>query len=265
MKSIHLIMFMISVAFLRAQSVVISETESTPDPSAILDVQSTEKGVLVPRVTLESISSSDPVTDPAEGLLVYNSSGDLPKGFYYWDSSEWVYVLNSKSNLVPPGTITAFAGPAENVPEGWLICDGQVYAQTTYPALFEAIGIAWGGSGAVFNVPDLRGYFLRGVDDPAGSDEGANDPDAADRKDLEGNTVGGVVGSYQEDAFQGHWHNILAGLTGGNYVSRSNGGTSSGGTFNAGRDPISDGINGDPKTSSETRPKNAYVNYIIKY
>lgn len=253
-----------------AQSVVISENESTPDASAILDVQSDDKGILVPRIMLESISSPDPVTNPTEGLLVYNNSGDLPKGYYYWDGSEWIFFLTPKSNLVPPGTITAFAGPAENVPEGWLVCDGQVYAQTTYPELFEAIGIAWGGSGDVFNVPDFRGHFLRGVDDGAG-----NDADAATRTNLSGdNTIGDAVGSYQTDAFQGHWHLLgddtgEVGFTRGFVTGAGSGvpapASPNNGALTRALEAVSDGVNGDPRLASETRPKNAYVHYIIKH
>ena len=59
--------------------------------------------------------------------------------------------------IIPAGMIRMFGGP--NIPPGWLVCDGTAYAQSTYPALYAAIGTYWGaGSGAQqFNVPDLRG------------------------------------------------------------------------------------------------------------
>lgn len=58
------------------------------------------------------------------------------------------------SNGVPAGAIQSFAMAA---PVGWLLCDGTSYATATYPALFAAIAYTWGGGGASFNVPDLRG------------------------------------------------------------------------------------------------------------
>ncbi|GAB4036350.1 exosporium glycoprotein BclB-related protein [Spirosoma gilvum] len=56
---------------------------TTPDPSAQLDVVSTSKGVLVPRVTSTTL-----VTATAEGLLVYQTSA--PTGFYVYKSGSWV-------------------------------------------------------------------------------------------------------------------------------------------------------------------------------
>lgn len=58
------------------------------------------------------------------------------------------------------GTIIAFGGPTG--PAGYLDCDGTSYATATYPALFAAIGYAWGGSGANFNVPNLNRRTLVG-------------------------------------------------------------------------------------------------------
>jgi len=64
---------------------------------------------------------------------------------------------------VPTGTIHDFAGPVANMPTGYLVCDGASYSTSTYSALFAAIAYTWGGSGANFNVPDLRGKVTIGV------------------------------------------------------------------------------------------------------
>lgn len=248
MKRLLYHIFILSALMANAQSVVIAESESTPDASAILDVQSSAQGALMPRLTSEE---RDDIVEPALGLIIFNTDR---RCLEFYAGTEW-------ASATLAGTIRAFAG--NQTPEGWLVCDGTAVSRAAYTDLFAALGTLWGdGDGSTtFQLPDLRGRFLRGLDSGAG-----NDPDASSRTDADGvNTQGDVVGSYQEDAFQGHWHNILAGLSGGNYVSKSNGGTGSGSSFNAGRDPISDGTNGDPRISSETRPKNVYVNYIIKY
>jgi len=80
------------------------------------------------------------------------------------------------SNLGPPvGTIQSWGGGV--APSGgWLICDGTLLSQTTYASLFKAIGSAYGVSGSNFNIPDLRGRFLRGV-----SGTSTNDPDKTTR------------------------------------------------------------------------------------
>jgi microcystin-dependent protein len=91
----------------------------------------------------------------------------------------------------PVGSIMAFAGPLNQIPENWRLCNGDTVAQSTYSSLWQAIGTTWGGSGATaFKLPDLRGVFLRGVDSGVG-----RDPDK-DRR----------LGSIQPDAFKTHDH-----------------------------------------------------------
>lgn len=72
--------------------VSINTTGNAPDGSAMLDVVSSNKGVLMPRVALTGTSSASPITSPATGLMVYNTAttGDVTPGYYWWDSSEWV-------------------------------------------------------------------------------------------------------------------------------------------------------------------------------
>jgi microcystin-dependent protein len=62
----------------------------------------------------------------------------------------------TQSSLVPSGALLPFAGM--NAPVGYLLCDGSAVSRTTYAALFQAIGIAWGGGdgAATFNLPDMR-------------------------------------------------------------------------------------------------------------
>ena len=82
----------------------------------------------------------------------------------------------------PLGTINAFGG--STAPEGWLLCQGQAISRTTYADLFKVIGTAFGaGDGSTtFNVPDLRGEFLRGAGTNSHTDQGS----------------GGNVGTHQD-------------------------------------------------------------------
>ncbi|MCD4734851.1 MAG: hypothetical protein K8R53_02285, partial [Bacteroidales bacterium] len=71
--------------------VSVNTDNSDPDPAAMLDVKSTDKGVLIPRVALVSTTDPISITKP-DGLLVWNTSttGNYPEaGFYYWDGSDW--------------------------------------------------------------------------------------------------------------------------------------------------------------------------------
>ncbi|MCX6306499.1 MAG: hypothetical protein NT040_16165 [Bacteroidetes bacterium] len=87
-----------SNGFLCSQ-VGINASNSAPDPSAGLDVNFTNKGLLMPRVALTAINSALPVTAPAVGLLVYNTAvaGTQPDnvmpGYYCWNGTRWIPVL----------------------------------------------------------------------------------------------------------------------------------------------------------------------------
>jgi hypothetical protein len=75
------------------QNVGINDDASTPNAPAMLDVKSTTRGVLLPRVVLTSTTSASPVISPTAGLVVFNTAtaGDVTPGYYYWDgSSSWV-------------------------------------------------------------------------------------------------------------------------------------------------------------------------------
>ena len=158
------------------------------------------------------------------------------------------------NTLVPPGTVVAYAGTI--APAGWLLCDGRAVTRTEYSALFVAIGTAHGNGdgGTTFNLPDYRGRFLRGVDGTAG-----RDPNSSSRTVMNpGGNTGDLVGSVQLDQFRSHQHtyeryqgNLLGvAIIGGATLLWQN------------QDPtiLTAGAGG-----SETRPVNAYVNWIIKY
>ncbi len=71
---------------------------TSPNPSAKLDVYSTNKGFLPPRVTLTSATDATTIASPAEGLLVYNlGSTGLQAGYYYWNGANWATIATAAS------------------------------------------------------------------------------------------------------------------------------------------------------------------------
>jgi hypothetical protein len=150
---------------------------------------------------------------------------------------------------VPIGTIIAFGGKVTAIPNNYLLCDGKKYDRDgDYRDLFAAIDLAWGGDAVEFNVPDLRGLFLRGVN---GTREGDFcDPDSTNR------SSGNAVGSIQPDAIRSHSHGYTAPPTGGSYGGGNPG--------NIPQNPPPANPTTAPFGGSETRPKNAYVYYLIK-
>ena len=85
-----------------------------------------------------------------------------------------VNTLKTKpSDSTPVGTIISYS--TSHVPDGYLECNGQAVSRTEYAALFEKIGTLYGaGDGSTtFNVPNLRGEFLRGAGTNARSGQGS--------------------------------------------------------------------------------------------
>lgn len=68
------------------------------------------------------------------------------------------------------GEIRAFAGPQNQIPPLWYYCGGQALSRTTYAASFAVLGTTWGaGDGTTtFNIPDLRGRTMAGLDNMGG-------------------------------------------------------------------------------------------------
>lgn len=193
--------------------------------------------------------------------------------------------------LLPPGVVTSYVGTS--APAGWLLCNGATVSRTTYAALFAIIGTTHGsGDGSTtFHLPDYRGRFLRGVDGTA-----ARDPDDAARTAMNsGGNTGDAVGSIQDNATkknglaisdQGHSHgsrysngsdqgvsvNDLAVYPVSSALSRSTIGDGNRAVGGAGDTwppsyNIQNALTGTSLTTgdNETRPLNAYVNYIVKY
>lgn len=95
------------------------------------------------------------------------------------------------AGAAPAGAVQAFA--MSTAPTGWLKANGDAVSRTTYAALFAVIGTTYGvGDGSTtFNLPDLRGEFVRGLDDGRGVDTGR------------------TIGTAQGDELKSHAHEYL--------------------------------------------------------
>lgn len=133
--------------------------------------------------------------------------------------------------------------PIDIVPSGYLECDGSAISRTSYPELFALIGTTFGaGDGSTtFNLPDLRGEFIRGWDHGRGID------------------IGRLIGTNQLHSLENHTH----WSTGAGWVT--NGGNASGGAGVASGSAGSNTVVGALTNTLETRPRNITMMYCIKY
>ncbi len=171
--------------------------------------------------------------------------------------------------LTPVGAVIAYAGDispgtqaeANINAQGWMLCDGRELPVDQYPELFAVLGYIYGGYSGRFQIPDYRGYFLRGVD--AGA---MRDPDLGQRRPPGGQGRYDSVGSTQMDALQDHVHTTRNPFEVGLQPGPMTASGPPGGQV-APSGPVDEMTGGGMmKTSrNETRPVNIYVNYLIKF
>ena len=142
-------------------------------------------------------------------------------------------------NVTQPGAVDFFA--MSTAPVGYLKANGAAVSRTTYAALYAAIGTTYGsGDGSsTFNLPDLRGEFLRGFDDGRGVDSSR------------------TFGTLQAADIAPHTHNAI--------LVNTNAGAGSSGAY-----ALNGGGTSSPavianSTGTETRPRNVALLACIKY
>ena len=187
-------------------------------------------------------------------LTLPTSDGDADQFLKTDGSGNLSFASIGSGSLVP--TASVFALATSTVPSGYLECDGAAVSRTTYADLFAAIGTTYGsGNGAsTFNVPDLRGEFIRGWDNSRGVDSGR------------------TLGSTQSDENKSHNHTITD--PGHNhqvninvYQQGSGPNASTDMANRAGNTTSSTSTTGISLAASggtESRPRNVAMMYVIK-
>ncbi|RQV94576.1 tail fiber protein [bacterium] len=195
--------------------------------------------------------------------------------------------VDNRNIALPIGMVFLYAGPITDKNKedlarlGWYLCDGSQVSREL--PLFRVIGDIYGRGDGVktFNLPDYRGRFLRGVDNPTGTASAGRDPDSAQRTESGiGGFSGNRVGSIQPDATSLPTSRFSTSSTGGHnhrVNCETNAGRGHSGDYAENtmarfhvqgpavmtdQEPnhfhtVTDG--GD----AETRPLNIYINYII--
>lgn len=180
---------------------------------------------------------------------------------------------------VPTGSVHMMA--SENVPAGYLECNGASYSRTTYAALFAEIGTAYGAVDVNhFNVPDLRGEFVRGLDRGRGVDANRQLGDIQSSQNAQHNHIATATSSISPSSHnhvypgddqlggqannQGGWTNRSTGTF--PYDARSS--TSGGGIIYRTSDAslsvsTSVSVANDGSTDG-SRPRNVAMMYVIK-
>lgn len=168
MKLYSLLLLLLSVIISYAQEdekgVLISDkSHKAPVSSALLELESDSKGVLLPRMSYENMRA---IVSPSDGLLVFVTGSSTfsieSRGFYFYDATirhDWVRLESQSQSTYqaePIGTIVGFSGDLSKYfdngkgigdYEGWVVCDGSTYEY----------------NGIMQKSPDLTNRFLVGA------------------------------------------------------------------------------------------------------
>ena len=147
----------------------------------------------------------------------------------------------SSDSGVPIGSVHYFA--ASTPPANYLVCDGTALDTGEYAQLFNVTQYTFGGSGGSFNLPDLRGEFIRGWDGGKGTDSGRN------------------FGSFQDHQLELHSHGRGAIYPGSGPEQNQSGSREDNTSFN--QQTTTSGSTGN--FGSETRPRNVALLPCIRY
>jgi hypothetical protein len=90
-----------------AQVKITDGVDQTMNENSLLELESINKGLLIPRVALVNLNQTDPLIAPVPtGMLVYSTGGTVPDGFYYWNGSMWIFFVVSEAPLTKSATTT---------------------------------------------------------------------------------------------------------------------------------------------------------------
>ena len=192
-------------------------------------------------ISLQDSTNQDPTTATTywtvvkdQGKTLHTIGSGLPNEGY------------SKNDIdngvaMPVGSVITVS--SINVPNGFLECNGAELSRTTYANLYAVIGDTYGaGDGSTtFNIPDLRGEFIRGFDNGRGIDSGRG------------------IGTAQLDAIQEHGHNIYGGTGSKAGMNNTYAYHASGYKYGGNAEVV------NANTANETRPRNIAMMFVIKY
>ena len=160
-RNIICLLFIVLGQGVFGQSVGINNTGQQPDGSAIFDVSSTQKGMLIPRMTSQQ---RDNISNPAEGLLVY----DLDTGsFWYRHMTDWVELdnmapLENHNNLIREKNInnTKFILNQSEIPQNGQSTSGSMMYFNPSKASFRGGLLASSDYWSQDSLGDYSFYFL---------------------------------------------------------------------------------------------------------
>lgn len=217
----------------------LSATDARPGLVELATNAETQVGTDTTRAVTPAALAARTATDTRTGVVQLATIAETRAGTDFSRAVTPASLASAAALFVPPGAVLPFA--MNSVPTGWLAANGAAISRAAYAPLFAAIGTTYGaGDGSTtFNLPDLRGYFVRGA--------GTNADGVAS----------GAFGAKQADDFKSHNHSANFLGSGSSSVAAG----SATGILTPNHPTNATG----PAGGTETRPRNIALLYCIKF
>ncbi len=153
-------LFVLVATFSLQAQVKIGDNPSSINSNSMLEIESTDRGLLVPRVGLKALNSSSPMDAHVQGMTVYNTENEgafpyqVTPGYYINDGSQWLRLENSSATINRYGDVKQGFQSTDH--GGWYILDGRQISSLSTHAQAAAVSL-----GFSTNLPDSRNKFLQ--------------------------------------------------------------------------------------------------------
>lgn len=119
MKNFFIFLLLLLCTTAMQAQVKIGDNPNTIGANSMLELESTNKGLVIPRMALNNETSVSPLSTPViVSTLVYSTGGTLPDGYYYWDGAKWVRLVTStvaRNNYVLVKAASDFPAPVGGI------------------------------------------------------------------------------------------------------------------------------------------------------
>jgi Chaperone of endosialidase len=137
MTKLYLFVVAVCCTVLSKAQVAVNFTGALPAASAMLDVSSTSRGILIPQVSIDSLKDVTSIPSPANGLIVYNTTqpgvrNDMSRGYYWYSANalSWIkFADNLTDNVWKPGGLGV---QLRDTADGVEIMDGYTGVSTNW-------------------------------------------------------------------------------------------------------------------------------------
>lgn len=224
---------------------------TTPDASAKLQIDATNKGFLPPRVSLTGNNDAATIANPAEGLLVYNTgTTGLEEGYYFWNGAHWSTMATVTGIGHSYGDVKTGMQSADHA--GWILLNGRAKSTLNSSQQTRATALGFGA-----NIPNASNAVQMQNGTALGSVTGSNTKTIAQNQLPNVNFEGSILNVAHGAVFASSATGVITNTPGSSWGNAGGGGYTENFYLNI---PLNGGVT---QQALDITPKSISVNTFI--